>query len=135
MRTDPLSDMISSLRNGNMRSQAKVVLDHSQLKEAVANVLVEEGFLKAVKVVEEERKGWKAKRLHLFLKYGPDGEKVITNFKRISTPGCRVFTPVDKIPKVLDGLGASVLSTSRGVLSDRGARAKKVGGELLLRVW
>jgi small subunit ribosomal protein S8 len=135
MRTDPLSDLISAIRNANLRGLEKVVTDHSRLKEHVANVLVEEGYLKAVKVVEEPRRGWTARILQVYLKYGPEGEKAITGLKRVSTPGRRIFTPVDKIPKVLDDLGVTVLSTSKGVLSNRSARQKRVGGELLCKVW
>ena len=135
MRTDPLADMLSSISNANERGHKKIVVDHSNLKERVANVIVEEGYLTSVKVVEEPTRKITRKFLHVYLKYGPDGERVLTSLKRVSRPGCRVFTPVEKIPKVLDDLGISVLSTSRGVVSHRVARKKRVGGELLCQVW
>jgi small subunit ribosomal protein S8 len=135
MRTDPLADMLSMIRNANLRRHEKVVVDHSGFKERVAAVLAEEGYLKAVKVVEEERRGAKRRFLHLYLKYAPGGRRVITGIKRVSKPGRRVYATVGRIPKVLDDLGISVLSTSRGVLSHRGAREKRVGGELVCQVW
>ena len=135
MRTDPLADMLSMIKNANMRGYERVVVDHSKLKERVAAVLKEEGYLKAVQVVEEDRRGTKRRFIHVYLKYGEGGEKVISGIKRVSKPGCRVYKTVGRIPKVLDDLGTSILTTSRGVMSHRAARKQKVGGELLCQVW
>lgn len=135
MRTDPLADMLATIRNANLRGHERIVVDHSGLKEAVAGVLRDEGYLKAVKVVDEVLRGTKRKFIHVYLKYGGDGEKVISGLKLISKPGCRVYKGVAKIPKVLDDLGTSILSTSRGVMSHRQARKQRVGGELLCQVW
>lgn len=135
MRTDPLSDMLSMINNANMRGHERIVVDHSKIKVRVAEVLRDEGYLKSVQVVEEDHHGQKRKFIHVYLKYGEDGAKVISGIKRISKPGCRVYKSVGRIPKVLDDLGASILSTSRGVMSHRAARKQKVGGELLCQVW
>lgn len=135
MRTDPLADMLSMIRNANMRGHEKIVMDHSNLKERVALVIQEEGYLNAVKVIEEPVRSLTRKFLHIYLKYGPDGEKIITGLKRVSKPGRRQYTSSATIPKVLDDLGISILSTSHGVVSHRTARQKRVGGELLCQVW
>ncbi|OGG45946.1 MAG: 30S ribosomal protein S8 [Candidatus Handelsmanbacteria bacterium RIFCSPLOWO2_12_FULL_64_10] len=127
--------MLSMIKNANMRGYERVVVDHSKLKERVAAVLKEEGYLKAVQVVEEDRRGTKRRFIHVYLKYGEGGEKVISGIKRVSKPGCRVYKTVGRIPKVLDDLGTSILTTSRGVMSHRAARKQKVGGELLCQVW
>jgi small subunit ribosomal protein S8 len=132
MITDPLADMLSMIANATQRRHEKIVVGHSNLKQRVAQVIVDEGYLKAVKIVEEADK---RKSLHVYLKYGPDGQPVISGMRRVSKPGRRVYRAVRRIPKVLDDLGVSILSTSRGVVSHRGARKMRVGGELLCQVW
>lgn len=132
--SDPVGDMIAMIKNAKGRHHRRLALPHSRLKEGVANVLRSEGYLEDVKVtVDEQRKFLKT--LHLFMKYDTDGAAVITEIKRVSKPGCRVFRGVDRLGRVLDGLGVSVLSTSKGILSDRQARKERVGGELICRVW
>jgi small subunit ribosomal protein S8 len=104
------------------------------MKEGVAKVLQSEGYIEDVKVTAEDKRP-AFKTLHLYLKYDNDGQALITEIKRVSTPGCRIFRGVDRLGRVLDGLGISVLSTSKGILSDRQAKKQRVGGELLCRVW
>jgi small subunit ribosomal protein S8 len=132
--SDPVGDMIAMIKNAKGRRHKRLSLPHSLLKEGVPKVLRSEGYLEDVKVtVDEQRKFLKT--LHLFMKYDTDGVAVITEIKRVSKPGCRVFRGVDRLGRVLDGLGVSVLSTSKGILSDRQARKERVGGELICRVW
>jgi small subunit ribosomal protein S8 len=133
-RTDPVADMFSVMRNAITRYYKKAVVDHSKFKEAILNVLKEEGYILDYKVIEQPQIVPK-KAIHIYLKYGPEKEKVLRRIQRISKPGRRIFVPHDKIPKVLDGLGMVILSTSKGVLSSRRAKSLKVGGELLARVY
>jgi small subunit ribosomal protein S8 len=131
--SDPVGDMIAMIKNANGRRHRRVMLPHSRVKEGVAKVLQAEGYLEDVKVTTDEKKK-ERRTLHLYLKYG-DGGPVITEITRVSTPGRRVFRAVDRIGKVLDGLGITVLSTSKGIMSDRRARQERVGGELICKVW
>ncbi len=132
--SDPVGDMIAMIKNAKGRRHKRLSLPHSRLKEGVASVLRSEGYLEDVKVTVDDQRKY-LKTLHLFLKYDSDGGSVITEIKRVSKPGCRVFRGVDRLGRVLDGLGVSVLSTSKGILSDRRARQERVGGELICRVW
>ena len=132
--SDPVGDMLAVIKNGNTRRHKRVQVPHSRLKEGVAKVLQTEGYLEDVKMVAEEGRG-AHKWLHPFLKYDIESIPVITNLKRMSKPGCRVFRGVDQIGKVLDGLGVTVLSTSKGIMSDRQARRQRIGGELICKVW
>ena len=132
--SDPVGDMIAMIKNAKGRRHKRLSLPHSRLKEGVAGVLRSEGYLEDVKVTVDEQRKY-LKTLHLFMKYDTDGTAVITEIKRVSKPGCRVFRGVDRLGRVLDGLGVSVLSTSKGILSDRQARKERVGGELICRVW
>ena len=132
--SDPVGDMIAMIKNAKGRRHKRLSLPHSLLKEGVAKVLRSEGYLEDVKVTVDEKRTF-LKTLHLFMKYDTDGVAVITEIKRVSKPGCRVFRGVDRLGRVLDGLGVSVLSTSKGILSDRQARKERVGGELICRVW
>ena len=130
MWTDPIADLLTRLRNG-VRNHAKTVtLPHSNVKQAICNVLMEEGYLLAVERIE----GKPQDVLRATLKYGPRGEQILNSIRRESKSGGRKYVSVDKIPKVLNGLGISVLSTNRGVLSDRKCRELKVGGELICTV-
>ena len=134
--SDPLGDMIAMIKNANTRKRTvDVQLSHSRLREGLARVLQQEGYLADVRVVEFEAKGQKRKTLHLKLKPDRDGKQVLTNVVRISKPGCRQYRPMDKLGRVMDGLGIWVLSTSQGVMSDRQARVKRTGGEVLCKVW
>lgn len=132
--SDPLGDMIAMIKNAATRRHRRIALPHARLKEGLAKVLVSEGYLEDVKVTPEEKRP-QIKTLHVYLKYDAEGDPAITEIKRVSKPGRRVFRGVDRFERVLDGLGVSVLSTSKGILSDRQARAQRVGGELLCKVW
>ncbi|KAA0209043.1 30S ribosomal protein S8 [bacterium] len=128
--TDPIADMLTRLRNANANGADKVEIPFSNLKLALAEVLKREGFINAVKVDGE---GYQ-RTIALDLRYGPDGERVITKIERVSKPGRRIYTPVTKIPRVRGGMGICILSTPKGVLSDRECRRHNVGGEMLCKV-
>jgi small subunit ribosomal protein S8 len=132
--SDPVGDMICRIKNGCHRRHRRVSLPHSNLKEAVAKVLRSEGYLEDVKVTTDEKATFR-KELHLYLKYDPEGTPVIGEIRRVSKPGCRIFRGTQELKKVMDGLGIQVLSTSKGLLSDRQARKEKVGGEIVCKVW
>ena len=132
--SDPVGDMICMIKNAHHRRHKRVSLPHSRMKEGVAKVLRSEGYLEDVRVTTDDTRAY-LKTLHLYLKYDSDGGALITEIKRVSTPGCRIFRGVDRLGRVLDGLGISVLSTSKGILSDRQAKKQNVGGELICRVW
>jgi small subunit ribosomal protein S8 len=148
MMTDPLADMLTRIRNANRIERPAVDMPATKLKAAVAQVLKDEGFILEYQVgmvsvdpsgtasFEPTQDFSKPKAvLRVFLKYGPEGERVIRNISRASRPGRRLYRHTRDIRPVLDGLGISILSTSRGVMSDRRAKAQKVGGELLCTVW
>jgi small subunit ribosomal protein S8 len=130
MMTDPIADMLTRIRNGTMARHDRVELPHSKLKERVAVVMKAEGYLDDVRVGEEE-----PKTLTVVLRYGRDRQSAIDGLRRVSTPGRRVYVPHDRIQRVCSGMGISILSTSRGVMTDREARRQRVGGELLCEVW
>ena len=132
--SDPVGDMLAMIKNAYGRRHKRVSLPHSILKEGVAKVLRSEGYLEDVKVTDDEKKK-ERKSLHLYLKYDNDGSSVISEIKRVSKPGCRIFRGVDNLSRIMDGLGVQVLSTSKGILSDRQARKERVGGELICKVW
>ncbi|MBQ4058571.1 MAG: 30S ribosomal protein S8 [Lachnospiraceae bacterium] len=130
--TDPIADMLTRIRNANTAKHDTVDVPASKMKEAIANILLEEGYIKAVDIVEEG----KFKTIHITLKYGKDkNEKIISGIKRISKPGLRVYAGKDELPKVLGGLGIAIISTNKGVLTDKQAREAQVGGEVLAFVW
>lgn len=131
MGTDPIADFLSRIRNAMHARKDRVEVPWSRLKESVAKVLQEEGFLGEYNVVEEGHKA----TLRLWLKYDPKGQPIITGLKRISRPGRRVYVGAGEIPLVQNGLGVNVLSTSSGILVDRQARKMHVGGEILCSVW
>lgn len=149
MMTDPIADMLTRIRNANRVEKQYVEMPATKIKVAVAKVLVEEGFILGYRTgryvdnaesgardfVEVANLGESHITLQVFLKYGPDGEKVIRHVERYSTPGRRVYQGYKDVKRVLDGLGIAILSTSRGVMSDRQARKAKVGGEVLCTVW
>ncbi|WP_156291754.1 30S ribosomal protein S8 [Oceanobacillus salinisoli] len=129
--TDPIADMLTRIRNANMVKHEKLELPASKMKQEIADILKREGFVKDYEVIEDNKQGV----LRIFLKYGPNEEKVITGIKRISKPGLRVYAKANEVPRVLNGLGIAIVSTSRGVLSDKEARSQAVGGEVLAYVW
>jgi small subunit ribosomal protein S8 len=129
--SDPIADMLTRIRNGNRIGKSHVNVKRSKVCLGVAQVLKDEGYITDFATVEDGNQG----QIRLALKYGERGEKVIQDLRRESKPGCRVHLPVGQLPRVLDGLGIAIVSTSRGVLSDRRARELNVGGELLCTVW
>ena len=131
MMTDPIADMLTRIRNGSMARHDRVELPHSRLKEHVAGVMKAEGYLDDVRVSEGEE----PKTLTVVLRYGRDRQSAIDGIRRVSTPGRRVYVRHDRIAKVCSGMGISILSTSRGVMTDREARRQRVGGELLCEIW
>src|SRR5262245_2712388 len=131
--TDPISDMLSRIRNATLARQARVEMPSSRLKVEIARILESEGYIQGFKVIEAE--GAAQAQLRVFLKYGPRGERVITGLERVSRPGRRVYFGRDEVPDVLAGLGTSILTTSRGVMTGRQAVKVGVGGEVLCNVW
>jgi small subunit ribosomal protein S8 len=131
MMTDPIADMLTRIRNAGLARHDRTEIPASRLKEAVAKILVSEGYISAVRPSEGEGE----KKLTIVLKYGRDRVSAIDGVKRVSRPGRRVYVRHDRIPRVLSGLGISILSTSHGLMSDREARRQKLGGELLCEVW
>ena len=131
MMTDPIADMLTRIRNAVRIERPVVDMPVSKLKRGVAEVLKREGYIWDWKEVECSP----VNELHIELKYGPNGERLIQHLKRVSTPGRRVYSGASKLRPVLNGLGIAVLSTSRGVISDREARQRKLGGEVLCEVW
>ena len=132
MMTDPIADLLTRVRNGSRNKKSFVDLPASRIKVDIAEILRQEGYIVGYEVTP--LRGPMA-TLRVNLRYGPDGERVITQLRRESRPGRRVYVAVDKIPRVLNGLGICILATPRGVVSDRKARKEHVGGELLCSVW
>lgn len=129
--TDPIADMLTRIRNAVTVKHEKLELPASKIKREIADILKREGFVKDYEYIEDNKQGV----LRIFLKYGPNEEKVITGIKRISKPGLRVYAKADEVPRVLNGLGIAIVSTSQGVLSDKEARSQQIGGEVLAYVW
>ncbi|MBE6096152.1 MAG: 30S ribosomal protein S8 [Schwartzia succinivorans] len=129
--TDPIADMLTRLRNANSVLHDKVEIPGSKIKKAIASVLKEEGFIKDFTFTENNKQGI----LTLTLKYGPQREKVISGIKRISKPGLRMYAKHAELPKVLGGLGIAIISTSKGIMSDKQARKVGLGGEVIAYVW
>lgn len=129
--TDPIADMLTRIRNGNNAKHETVDIPASNVKKAIANILLEEGYIKGFDVINDEKQGI----IRVQLKYGSNNEKVITGLKRISKPGLRVYAKKDEIPRVLGGLGIAILSTSKGIMTDKNARKEGVGGEVICYVW
>lgn len=131
MMTDPIADMLTRIRNGNKANHLSVSLPSSNEKRAIAQILLDEGYIKGFDVEEDNKQGI----LTIDLKYAEEGEKVITGLRRISKPGLRVYVKANEVPKVLDGLGIAIISTSKGLLTDKAARELNVGGEVMCYVW
>ncbi|MGO1369123.1 MAG: 30S ribosomal protein S8 [Senegalia sp. (in: firmicutes)] len=129
--TDPIADMLTRIRNANRQKHDTVDIPASNIKKSLAEILLNEGFVKGYDVIEDDKQGI----IRVQLKYSRDNEKVITGLKRISKPGLRVYAKKDEIPRVLGGLGIAVLSTSKGILTDKEAKKNDVGGEVICYVW
>lgn len=129
--TDPIADMLTRIRNANMVRHEKLEIPASNMKKEVAEILKREGFVRDVEYIEDNKQGI----IRIFLKYGANNERVITGLKRISKPGLRVYAKANEVPRVLNGLGIAIISTSQGVITDKEARQKQTGGEVLAYVW
>ena len=129
--TDPIADMLTRIRNANTVGHKTLEIPGSNIKKNIAEILKTEGFIRDYEFIADGKQGI----IRAFLKYGPNDEKVITGLKRISKPGLRVYVGKDEIPKVLGGLGIAIISTSKGLISDKEARKYNVGGEVLCYVW
>jgi len=128
---DPIADMLTRIRNANSNKHEKVVIPQSKTKLAIAEILKEEGYIVDFTTVDSEQ----GKMIEVTLKYGPNGEKVIQGLKRISKPGLRIYSNAEQLPQVLNGLGIAIVSTSKGIITDKNARKLNVGGEVLAYVW
>ena len=131
MITDPIADMLTRIRNALVARHESVEVPMSKMKKSIADILTEEGFINGYEVVESEVQSV----MKVNLKYGPNNEKVISGIKRISKPGLRVYANSENLPVVLNGLGIAIVSTSKGVMTDKKARAAHIGGEVLAYVW
>lgn len=129
--TDPIADMLTRIRNANVVKHETVDVPASNMKKELSRILLEEGFIRGYDVIEDGKQGI----IRIQLKYGQTGERVISGLKRISKPGMRVYSSKDEIPKVLNGLGVAIMSTSKGILTDKEARKENVGGEVICYVW
>ena len=133
--SDPIADMLTRIRNANSQRHATVDIPSSKMKAAIADILVSEGYVRSYEVIEDGV----VKTMRVSLKYSKDsmsrGEKVISGLKRISRPGLRVYASSDKVPRVLNGLGTAIISTNKGVITDREARKLGVGGEIVAVIW
>jgi small subunit ribosomal protein S8 len=133
--TDPIADMLSRIRNATIARHARVEMPSSRLKVEIARILESEGYIQGFKVLEPQGGERVQAHLRMFLKYGPRGERLISGIQRVSRPGRRVYFGRDEVPDVLAGLGTSILTTSRGVMTGREAVKAGVGGEVLCNVW
>ncbi|MFH0888036.1 MAG: 30S ribosomal protein S8 [Planctomycetota bacterium] len=129
--SDTIADMLTRIRNAIMTKAPTVQITGSNLKKEIAKVLKENGYIKEYKLIDDEKSGI----IKIYLKYTPDNESIISGLKRISKPGRRVYNKVEKLDKVLDGLGISIVSTPKGILTDHECRKLKVGGEVLCHIW
>ena len=131
MMTDPIADMLTRIRNANLAYKDEVTVPASRLKEEVTRVLAREGYVAGYRVEGDEPK----RRIIIEMKYGPERERTITGVKRVSRPGRRVYAERDRLPRVLGGLGIAILSTSQGLMTDKQAARRGVGGEVVCHVW
>jgi small subunit ribosomal protein S8 len=129
--TDPIADMLAQIRNGSSAKFSKVDIPASKIKIHIARILKDEGYIKNFKVIKDNRQGL----LRLYLKYDEKNQQVLSNIRRVSRPSRRSYAKKDEIPKVLNGMGLSILSTSKGVMTEREARKLGVGGEIICTVW
>ena len=129
--TDPIADMLTRIRNAGNAKHDTVDVPASKMKKAIAEILLEEGYIKSYEIVDDGKQGM----IHITLKYGANKEKVISGLQRVSKPGLRVYAGAQELPRVLKGLGIAIISTSKGIMTDKKARAEKIGGEVLAFVW
>ena len=129
--SDPIADMLTRIRNANSAKHDTVDIPASKMKKAIAQILVDEGYIKSFKVIDDEKQGV----IRVTLKYGEGKSQVITGLRRVSKPGLRIYSNVEDMPKVMKGLGVAIISTSKGIMTDREARKQNVGGEVLAFVW
>ena len=129
--TDPIADMLTRIRNAQIAKHDTVVIPASNMKKAIMQILVDEGYVKSFTVIEDGKQGM----IRATLKYGEGKTPVITGLRRVSKPGLRIYSSVEDMPKVLKGLGIAIVSTSKGVMTDRQARKENVGGEILAFIW
>jgi small subunit ribosomal protein S8 len=129
--TDPIADMLTRIRNANMVGHRSVEVPASKMKKSIAGILTDEGYIEGYDVIEDDKQG----KINIRMKYGPSKEKVINGISKISKPGLKVYTKADDVPRVLGGLGIAIISTSKGVISDKEARRLGVGGEVVCYVW
>ena len=129
--TDPIADMLTRIRNANVVKHETVDVPASNMKKELSRILLEEGFIRGYDVIEDGKQGI----IRIQLKYGQTGERVISGLKRISKPGMRVYADKHEVPRVLNGLGIAILSTSKGIMADKEARQQQIGGEVLAYVW
>ena len=129
--TDPIADLLTRIRNASTAKHPSVDVPASNLKKAICQILVDEGYIKSVQLIEDTKQG----TLRLTLKYQENGQPVIAGLRRVSKPGLRIYTNCEDMPRVMKGLGTAIISTSKGVMTDKAARAANVGGEVLAFVW
>lgn len=129
--TDPIADMLTRIRNANSAKHETVEIPASNMKKEIAQILVDEGYIKSYNIIDDGKQGV----IKVILKYGPNKTKVIQGIKRVSKPGLRIYVGTDEIPKVMRGLGVAIVSTSKGIMTDRAARKANVGGEVLAFIW
>ena len=129
--TDPIADLLTRIRNASCAKHPSVDVPASNLKKAICQILVDEGYIKSVQLIEDTKQG----TLRLNLKYQDNGQPVIAGLRRVSKPGLRIYTNCEDMPRVMKGLGTAIISTSKGVMTDKAARAANVGGEVLAFVW
>ncbi len=129
--TDPIADLLTRIRNANTQKHETVDCPSSKMKEAIVEILANEGYIKGYQIIEDGKQNV----IRMTLKYSPSGERVITGLKRVSKPGLRYYASADEMPRVLKGLGTAIVSTSKGVMTDKAARKEHIGGEVLCFVW
>ena len=129
--TDSIADMLTRIRSANSAKHDTVQIPASNMKKAIAQILVDEGYVKSFKVIDDGKQGI----IEIALKYGPNKSQVITGLRRVSKPGLRIYTNCEEMPKVMKGLGVAILSTSKGVMTDKEARKANIGGEVLAFIW
>lgn len=129
--TDPIADFLTRVRNANLAHHEVVEAPASKIKKSIAEILKSEGFVRDIEYIDDNKQGV----IRVFLKYGEDHQRVITGIKRVSKPGLRKYAKAEELPKVLNGLGVAIISTSEGVITDKEARQKQIGGEVIAYVW
>lgn len=129
--TDPIADLLTRIRNANSAKHETVEIPASNMKKAIVEILDEEGYIKNYQIIDDGKQGI----IRVTLKYGKNNEKVITGLKRVSKPGLRIYAGAEELPRVLKGLGIAIISTSKGVMTDKKARKENIGGEVLAFVW